>query len=138
MCVCVCVAVVAACGRWHAAKMTEQFKAINAQRYQSVSEIIPDKLPVQAQPDDTLWNIPSQHMSNCLLLLVYINTKCCRGEEEGREGGRGGVEESRYTIRQSRRINNNLWQIITYQLKLLSCLIRQRSLNSANLNLNQS
>lgn len=89
LCVCVCVAVVAACGRWHAAKMTEQFKAINAQRYQSVSEIIPDKLPVQAQPDDTLWNIPSQHMSNCLLLLVYINTKCCRGEEEGREGGRG-------------------------------------------------
>lgn len=51
-----------ACWRWHAAKAKEQFKRL--------------MLTNISQPEE---NIPSWHMSGCLLALVYINTKCCRG-----------------------------------------------------------
>lgn len=52
------VQVMTACSRWHAANMTEQFKQLMLKDI-SQSEITRDELPVQAQPDDTLWNIPS-------------------------------------------------------------------------------
>lgn len=109
----------AACWRWRAATTT----SLSAGGHQSAGG-----------EDPVLTRV-------CLFTTACLHScKVLRGVEEGwstqPRWGRGGGFVSR--MRQSWKINNNLRQIITYQLKLLSCLIRRRSLNSANLRRNQS
>lgn len=83
---------VPACSRWRRPNMSEQFRQLLL-KFTNESKSFPLNCAFcRAQPDEALRNIPSQHMFNCLPLLVYINREekkmllCFGGVEGGWEG----------------------------------------------------